>query len=114
MRKPEEPWGLPWQPPEKKGDDTQVKLAVSCHPKRPGVGAGRQRAVSAARSQTEMLDAYKTEGKDQKGRPQMQVGQRGYSPGRAQPFPALRIRGTFPYHPSLHLPFSETPSLQVL
>lgn len=69
MRKPVEPWGLPWQPPEKKGDeDTQVKLAVSCHPELLGVGAGRGRAVSAAGSQTEMLDAYRAAGKDQRGR----------------------------------------------
>ena len=114
MRKPEEPWGLPWQPPEKKGDDIQVKLAVSCHPEWLAAGAGRRRAVPAAGSQTEMLDAYRAAGKDQKGRPQMQVGQRGYSAGGAQPFLALRIGGTLPYHPSLHLPFSETPSLHVL
>ena len=75
---------------------------------------GKAEGCSGAGSQTEMLDAYRAAGKDQKGRPQMQVGQRGYSAGGAQPFLALRIGGTLPYHPSLHLPFSETPSLHVL
>lgn len=116
VRKPEEPWRLLWQPPDKKEDeDTQVKLAVSCHT---GLPAGRARFWS--REPDWDAQCIQSSREDWEGSRRGEQVRGGHSPGGAPvgqlgPSWGVRVRGTLlcSEPPQSWPPFLRFPSLHV-